>query len=332
MGVGFWKFYLSKRGSPVAEQPPAATAPAPTAVTVAAPTTGWIVDESIGSLTVASYIADFKNHDRPIEFSRGAMSLTKAGKRPYLGPFNEAGVTFSLDKTPPHHLIHLVFDLALLNSWNGSNAHWGPDIWKAQTLGGRQLLSATFCNCGFFSDNNEQSYPDLFPSPADVDPHVAWTGAAEHETLGEIRTFYKNSNPPSGDASSVYHMDWTFPHSDDRLNLKFTSHVKDKGMKFGFLSFTAEAIGDFVQLDDQELKSDWAQLNGDDPVSSDQALWRLAATGNQAVEFLKNQPAALASAGYQRSRIMHLLTVIDTPQALEFLAAMKGSEAAKISP
>ena len=42
-----------------------------------------------------------------------------------------------------HAFVHVTFDLALLNSWNGCNADWGPDIWTANIVGGPELLRTT---------------------------------------------------------------------------------------------------------------------------------------------------------------------------------------------
>jgi hypothetical protein len=326
-GLVFW---LHNSGGPVESRNNTQVSPR----SETAPISGWVINSIPGDARVATYTADFSTAVIPTEFSKGRMLRTKAQARPYLGRFGEAGTMFSLKNAPPHRLIHLVFDLALLNSWNGSSPIWGPDIVKATVVGGPSLMSATFCNCGFFSNNNQQSYPDEFPiSPATADPgsdpgtsYPAWTGAAEHETLGEIHSFGANSNPSSGDSSSVYHMDWTFPNSHNDLAIAFTCKVKDKAMKFGFLSFKAEAIADFQHLNKDELKTFWTQLIGTDAVVANTAFWKLAAGENAVVDYMQSAPSAgtwSPAADVITDRVYHLLEVINTPESLKLLASLK---------
>jgi hypothetical protein len=259
--------------------------------------------------------ADLSTGGRPAEFSAGSVHPTRAGHRLLLGQYGAEGTRFTLTDLPPHAAIHLVMDLATLNSWNGSSTYWGPDVWTCDDLGGRgrKLCSATFCNCGFFSNNNEQSYPDEFPLPPEAASHPAWTGSAERQTLGEMHHFSNTEPALDEDCSSVYHLDWTFPHVDPTLDLRFTGSFKNHWMRFGFLSFRAEAVPTLATLSPAEWTGAWADLDGDDPVKANAAVWKFAAAGDAVIPFLRAQIAnadGKPASPYRSGRVEHVLRVI----------------------
>ncbi len=269
------------------------------------------------------YTADFKSGERPIEFSDGDVELTHDGDRPMLGRFGQAGVVFTLAALKPHEVIHVEVDLAMLNSWNGSSRIWGPDAWACDEGDGRLLLDATFSNCGFFSNNNEQSYPDVLPIPQGVDPHDAWTGAVEHETLGEPRRFAGMDPKFVKDCSSVYHLDWTFPHTKPELVLDFTSHQHDKGLRWALMGLRVTAVPKVPRLSGEQMTAAIKDLADIDAVKADKSLWRLAATGDAAVEFVRAHPAPANPTPYYKSRVSHLLQVIGTPAATKLYTDTK---------
>lgn len=268
-----------------------------------------------------TYVASLDPRTRPLEFSGGTVTLTAKGQRPLLGWYNADGVTFKLDNLPPHEVVHVVFDLAILNSWNGSSDIWGPDVWTCEEITtGRKLFSTTFCNNGFFSNNNAQSFPDAFPIPPGATPHKGWTGAAERQTLG-VRRVFDNADDAAlliEDCSSVYHLDWTFTHDLPCLELRFGGKFKAKNKWFGFLDFKAETVANVSQLTAEEMLAAWSDLGGDDPVKASAAVWRLAGAGNAGVSFvaqcLERRPATQATASpYLAGRVDHFLQLADTP-------------------
>jgi hypothetical protein len=112
------------------------------------------------------YENDFTNPPGA-EWSHQEIRLTNKGARPYLGDFLPDGKpTFTLKALPPHKLLRCSFDLFLMGSWDGSSPTWGPGLFAVNVGGGdgRSLLYATFSNCGFFTNNNEQSFPDNYPA------------------------------------------------------------------------------------------------------------------------------------------------------------------------
>jgi hypothetical protein len=117
-------------------------------------------------------------------------------------------VSLTLKDLPAHHRLQIELDLYVLKSWDGDNAHYGPDRWKFSVAGGPVLLDTTFSNnhkTGDF-DLSLQGYPAA-GSPAQ-------TGAAAVNTLG-YRFF--------GDA--VYHLKFAFEHSAPSAQFDFSSSL-----------------------------------------------------------------------------------------------------------
>ena len=302
--MGWALLTLAIAAGPAAPPPPAAAKP-PTAA-------------GDDPSAVTRYTANFSTRDVPVEFSDGRIEQTHQGRRPMLGRFGEAGVEFSLENLAPHRAVHVVTDLAILNSWNGSSPIWGSDGWRCtEGEDERPLLDATFSNCGFFNNNDEQSYPDVLPIPAGASPHEAWTGSAEHQTLGEPRRFRGMDPRFAPDCSSVYHLDWTFPHAESTLMLKYTSHFKkDKGLRWGLLGVRVETLASLPQMTDEQMAAAWADLANDaDPAKADAALWHLAATGDAATDYYKAHPTAANASPYWPGRVRHLLEAIGTLSA-----------------
>jgi hypothetical protein len=106
------------------------------------------------------------------EWSGRDIARTPAGNRPFFGPFGGESVTFTLAHLPPHKMIRVDFDLCVINPLDGSSPTWGPDVWDLSVVNGATLLHTTFDNCGFFSDNNEQAFPDEFNCGK---PHPGWS-------------------------------------------------------------------------------------------------------------------------------------------------------------
>ena len=69
---------------------------------------------------------------------------------------NNDGVTLNLTALPTHDSIRVVVDFYALNSLDGNNTTWGPDLW---TLG---IDNDTLLHTTFSTQNQDQSYPDEY--------------------------------------------------------------------------------------------------------------------------------------------------------------------------
>jgi hypothetical protein len=230
------------------------------------------------------YFNDFDDTPAGPEWSATKVSFTEKGDRPYLGDFlpNKEPVTLTLKNLPAHKLVRITFDLFLKRSWDGSSPIWGDTIWDMQLDDGRNLIHTTFCNCGFFNDNDEQAFPDTYPAR----PHIAWTGAAENRSLGCVQSW--GGPDRTFDPSSVYHFDLTFPHSSGEIVFGFSSKMKgDLTKTFGLTNVRVQTLSDFVRHTDAELTRMWADLGAAQYPRFFTAQWNLIASGDAAVSFLE---------------------------------------------
>ena len=120
----------------------------------------------------------------------------------------EQTVSLALHDLPPHTKLKVSFDLYILRSWDGLSPAYGPDGWSLGIAGGRTLFATTFSNNP--KSKTEGSYQD-YPSPKSAPQK----GAASTNTLG-YSTFFTDS---------IYHLDFTFEHSDSNLTLNFSSSL-----------------------------------------------------------------------------------------------------------
>ena len=122
-----------------------------------------------------------------------------------LGSFNNASTTLNLSNLPTHNSIKAVFDLYLLDSWDG-NA--GPDIWDL-SIDGSSAIITTFANTNF--GGGIQSYPGNYPSTnaslTGVNqmglPNICYTG------INSISSLYKIDSPFSTHYSSSASIDFS---------------------------------------------------------------------------------------------------------------------------
>jgi tetratricopeptide (TPR) repeat protein len=215
------------------------------------------------------------------EWSHPKIGKTPKDQRPYLGRFVEQPVTLNLTTLPPHKLLRITFDLYLMGSWDGSSKAFGEKIWDLNLLDGRSLLHTTFGNCGFFTDNNEQSFPDSYPCR----PHPAWTGSVEHGTLGTTQSWGGPSR--TWDVSSVYHFVLAFPHSEPEATFEFKATMrggKDKG--YGLANVQVDILPEWVSRSEPELADLWKTLGDADTDRCFKAQWDLIATGDAAVDYI----------------------------------------------
>lgn len=165
------------------------------------------------------------------EWSTDATDVTPAGSRTFLGQFLNDTATLTLSTLPSHSEVTVSFDAYIIQSWDGNE----PDEWDLSIRGGPTLLHTTFSNVFF----EGQAYPDPFPGGN----HPAQTGAAEVNSLGYS---------PSLFGDSVYHLSFTFPHSDSTLILDFSA----SGLAF----LADESWG----LDNVEVRADDSAVYSED--------------------------------------------------------------------
>ena len=210
---------------------------------------------------------------------------TAAGNRPFLGTFGIEPVTFNLRDLPAHKFVRLHLSLFILETIDGSSPVWGPHPWEISVIGGRRLLYSTFDNLGFFSDNNEQAFPDDYPWGI----HPGWTGASEGGTLGILHKFAQVGDVPK-DCSSVYDMTLVFPHEDKDLGLnlraQWTKVQKKWGAAWGLESLEVEVLDGPQALTDAQLEAFWNDLGGDDVPKAFKSLWAMVSGGDKAVPFI----------------------------------------------
>jgi hypothetical protein len=216
------------------------------------------------------------------EWSSRKISVTKKGKRRYLGniPPNDP-VTLGIAGLPAHKLLRISFDLLLMKSWDGSSPYYGDTVFDLHLGDGRSLIHTTFGNCGFFSGNNEQAFPDTYPAR----PYPSWTGAAEFMTLGAMQKWDNTY-----DTSSVYRLCVTCPHADSGVTFSFGSTMPGSPdtKSFGLANVRVEAISDFVSRTQGELAQMWADLGSARYPLFYQAQWDLIESGDDAVSYLSS--------------------------------------------
>jgi hypothetical protein len=280
------------------------------------------------------YQADFKG-EVGSEWNHQTISRTKKGDRPYLGDFFQGSKpTLTLASLPPHRLVRVTFDLFLFKSWDGSSPIWGPGLFDARVGGqdGRSLLHATFSNCGFFRDNNEQSFPDNYPAR----PYGAWTLATEKQSLGAMMDW--GGPARTFDSSGVYHMVFTFPHTEAKISLEFDSTLPESSKKpFGLTNFKLEVLPELVKFTAQEMDQLWKDLGNPDPKMFWEARWKLVSAGDATTEYigkhygdlkipanlpLRNpggnaKPYPLHFAAIHSERARWVLEAIHTPAAMD---------------
>ncbi len=177
--------------------------------------------EAVTSLIV--FEDDFE--DPPINDEWGCAtpveSTTPVGDRTFLGEFGADTVCLSLNNLPQHATVTVEFDLFVIRSWDGNqidapanliaytiDSTVGPDYWLLEA-DGTTLIATTFTNWA----DLQQGYPGNLSMASYSYP--AWAGAEEIGTLG-----YEFFGLPQ---DAVYHLEFTFAHTGDTLDLEFIS-------------------------------------------------------------------------------------------------------------
>jgi len=151
------------------------------------------------------------------EWSSATTETTPVGSRRFLGQFDQADISLTVP-LPTHTGVTVSFDLFILQSWDGNDTEFGPDIWELSVDGGPTLLHTTFVNAFASELLFRQAYPDAFPGG----DHPGLTGTTESGTLG-----YEMVAGYDGVSDSVYALSFTFPHSASTLVLHFSGAVTE---------------------------------------------------------------------------------------------------------
>ena len=86
------------------------------------------------------------------EWSSKAVATSPNGRH-FLGEFGNQKVSLTLKGLPAHNIVTVQFDLYIIETWDGNNSSFGPDVWRLDVDGGPTLLHTTF----------SKSAPDDFP-------------------------------------------------------------------------------------------------------------------------------------------------------------------------
>ena len=223
------------------------------------------------------------------QWSDAAVGVSQRDKTTFHGPFEAHPVAFSLVRLPAHHWVRVRFNLLALGKWDGSSRVWGPDLISLSVHGGTRLLWATLGNCGFWNNNNEQSYPDEYPWAV----HPGWTGAVEKQVEG-LRPTKLHLGPAPDKTDSVYSVDLMFPHTDGSLTLDFAGIYDDAvgDQAWGVRNLEVTVI-DKTPTPADALPGLWADLASVDPVRANQALWKMVGAGDAAKTFIAARVAEL---------------------------------------
>jgi hypothetical protein len=173
-------------------------------------------------LPVAAEVVYFNDFEGTVgsEWSNTLTDTTPVGDRKFLGQFGNDTVSLTLTDLPPHTNMTVTFDLFIIQSWDGNNIGYGPDIWELSVAGGPTLLYTTFSNAFASETDFRQAYPDSYPGG----DNPGLTGAAESDTLG-----YPDTSGYDGANDSVYRLSFSFPHSESSLTLNFASNSDGPG-------------------------------------------------------------------------------------------------------
>jgi hypothetical protein len=170
----------------------------------APPDERWGLDNVIVHAdTQEVYANDFETAADTV-WSKQIRDVTPSG-RGFLGQFGAETISLALTDLPAHQYVTLAFDFYAIQTWDGNDAYWGPDIFDLWVEGGPTLLHTTFANAEL-----SQAYPGSYPDAS----NPRYSGASEVNTLG-----YLYGDGWWGD--SVYKFSFTFPHTGSALRVYF---------------------------------------------------------------------------------------------------------------
>ncbi len=223
------------------------------------------------------------------QWSDRTQAESQRDAQKFHGPFETRPVAFSLGRLPAHAWVKVRFDLLLFGKWDGSSRVWGPDSFSVTLRGGPRLLFATFGTCGFWVNNNEQSYPDEYPWAV----HRDWTGATEKQVDGLRPAGFQMALSPDK-TDSVYQVEMIFPHTADVLTLDFAGIYDDQAgdQAWGVRNLQVDVAG-VAPTPTDRLPALWDDLASTDPFKANAALWQFVGAGEAAKKFIAAKAAEL---------------------------------------
>ena len=140
----------------------------------------------------------------------------------FLGQFGAGTVSLNLAALPTHTTATVEFDLFIIRTWDGNNPQSGigPDIFDVSVASGPTLLHTTFANITppeaiGFPNSVYQAFPEFYPGGN----NLYQSGAALVSALGYTHATNIGVVP----SDSIYHLKYTFPHTDSAIKFNFTS-------------------------------------------------------------------------------------------------------------
>ncbi|MBI1176107.1 DUF5060 domain-containing protein [bacterium] len=102
-------------------------------------------------LAAPNFAANFESGSLPQGFSNGGSVISSQGYSDHgFGSYllwsvaaNTPAPTLTLHNLPEHTSVQITFDLALIDSWDGTDPNWGPDYFNVQVAGNTEF-SSTF--------------------------------------------------------------------------------------------------------------------------------------------------------------------------------------------
>lgn len=240
----------------------------------------------------------FQDSIDPGTWSLRRFSKTLEGDRLYLGPIGAESLTLWLRSLPQHQFLRVKFELFILDSWDGSNPTWGPDVWKMSVVGGQDLIRTTFSNCDLLG-TNEQAYPDNIPCPH----HPARTGASENHTLGYKRNLPAQRVAEDKSFDSVYAINVLVPHTDRTAVLRWSTEFTDSNdfikkfnNQWGIANFQISLVKAALPITPEQFEPLWEKLGDPNPEVANRALWKLVASSDAVTPLIAERLVADSAA------------------------------------
>jgi len=266
--------------------------------------------------TVSVYQSRFENgadkHWSVDKVARGGL--------PFLGELHTGEAVLTLRELPEHQRLRLQCDLLILRSWDGDVQGDGPDTLAITLDDGRKLLSASFSNnSGMFGAGGGQ-FGQSFPDGIGLARNAPATGSVK-----------QNEDLVAALPNAVYRLDFTFPHDAKDARISFRAKLQEileenrnaANEAWGLANVRVEALGEPAEvLAEPALAALLTELGDKDPAKAQQALWRLAAAGPEALKYLRGQPPLAVNEGIA-DEVRRLVLQLNDDNFAKREAAMK---------
>ena len=160
-------------------------------------------------------------------FNNQEVSKTLTGM-----PYTQAGDLRAAAAANSDTQVEISFDLFIIDSWDGSQSLYGPDIWEFEAQH-KLLVHTTFTNW----ENAYQAYPFSYPGGE----FLRFTNAIRHSDMGYLYRTHTDMN-------AVYHFRFVLPNSGPILVLSF----RDLGLQeledesWGLKNVKVSVLGSYI--------------------------------------------------------------------------------------